>query len=98
MAKFHISLIREMVERFAGPKGRGGGRKSEEDVPLRLSGRHFPKLVTSDACKSGLPCKACVVCKNKKKRRETRYMCDECGGVGLCIVPCFEIFHTQKNY
>ncbi|KAG8239013.1 hypothetical protein J437_LFUL005070 [Ladona fulva] len=82
-AKFHISLIREMVERFAGPKGRGGGRKSEEDVPLRLSGRHFPKLVTSDACRSSLPRKACVVGKNKKKRRETRYMCDECDGVGL---------------
>ncbi|KAG8234261.1 hypothetical protein J437_LFUL016021 [Ladona fulva] len=30
-----------MVERFAGPKGRGGGRKSEEDVPLCLSSRHF---------------------------------------------------------
>ncbi|KAG8223623.1 hypothetical protein J437_LFUL003491 [Ladona fulva] len=34
--------------------------ESQEDVPLRLSGRHFPKLVTSDACKSGLPRKACV--------------------------------------
>ncbi|KAG8239405.1 hypothetical protein J437_LFUL017987 [Ladona fulva] len=76
MAKCHISLIREMVERFAGPKGRGGGRKSEEDVPLHLSGRHFAKLVTSDACKSILPCKSCLVCKNKKKRRETRHMCD----------------------
>ncbi|KAG8227732.1 hypothetical protein J437_LFUL008570 [Ladona fulva] len=72
MAKFHICLIREMVESYAGPKRRGGGRKSEEDVPLRLSGHHFPNhLVTSDACKSSLQHKACVVCKNKKTPKIT---------------------------
>ncbi|GFT17034.1 piggyBac transposable element-derived protein 4 [Trichonephila clavipes] len=32
----------------------------------------------------------------KKIRKETRYYCEKCD-VGLCVVPCFEKFHTQRD-
>ena len=28
-------------------------------------------------------------------RRETRYQCERCGNVALCVEPCFEIYHTK---
>lgn len=62
---------------------------------LRLSMReqHFPEYIPSTTAKQR-PVKRCVVCSKKKIRRETRYMCRDCS-VGLCIIPCFKIFHTD---
>jgi hypothetical protein len=61
LAKFHHSLIQEMVERFASDRGGVGGRKSNGSIPMRLTGRHFPKNVISEACKTTSPRKTCRV-------------------------------------
>lgn len=39
----------------------------------------------------------CVVCAKNDKERRTTYMCKSCE-VPLCIIPCFEIYHTKVNY
>ena len=36
----------------------------------------------------------CVVCSTKFKRRQTRMICKHCNKP-MCVVPCFEKFHSQ---
>lgn len=72
-----------------------------DSTPARLSGRHFPKLIPETAEKSN-PTRRCAVCSAQKVgrkaiRRESRYYCQECG-VGLCVVPCFEKYHTKEEF
>ncbi|XP_062404862.1 zinc finger protein 493-like isoform X3 [Sardina pilchardus] len=70
------------------------GRKSSslEDLPQRLTERHF--LYKADDHPD------CVVCSDRtrpKGRRQTKYRCRQCG-VGVCVVPCNERYHTKKHY
>ncbi len=63
----------------------------------RLVERHFPDKVPSR--QNGKPGQRnCVVCSSKagKPRKTTTYCCKQCG-VGLCIYPCFELYHTKVN-
>ena len=63
----------------------------------RLTERHFP---------SHLPCtpsgrmaqKECVVCSKKRGRgrKTTSFMCKECQHP-MCIIPCFELYHTKTD-
>ncbi|KAI4503957.1 hypothetical protein M0802_001360 [Mischocyttarus mexicanus] len=85
--EFHLKLSRQIQKEYVKPDN------YYSDVNyLRLIGRHFPSQYTS-AGKNKL--RRCVVCSKNDKRRESRYQCEECG-VGLCVVPCFKIFHTEK--
>ena len=62
--------------------------------PLRLTGKHFPEKVPSTA--SGRPGQLeCVVCSNKRGRGKvtSTYRCKTCKKA-LCVVPCFELYHT----
>ena len=46
----------------------------------------------------GEPLKTCVVCTAKGVRKETRYCCETWSSKpALCIIPCFELFHTVRN-
>eukprot|EP00117_Sycon_ciliatum_P037866 scpid106922/ scgid0826/ len=48
--------------------------------------------------KKSAPTKKCVVCA-PAKRKESRYQCKTCPShPGLCVVPCFEHFHSKANY
>lgn len=85
---------------------RKSGRPSYErsicdSTPLRLIGRHFPQFIPASEKKQN-PTRMCVICchktneKGKKIRKESRYYCRECD-VGLCIIPCFEHYHTKED-
>ncbi|KAM4544857.1 piggyBac transposable element-derived protein 4-like [Odontesthes bonariensis] len=70
------------------------GRKSSSlgDLPGRLTERHFIHRADDKP--------DCVVCSDRtrpKGRRQTHFRCRQCG-VGLCVVPCFERYHTIKAY
>ncbi|KAL2096269.1 hypothetical protein ACEWY4_008417 [Coilia grayii] len=70
------------------------GRKSSSlgDLPGRLTECHF--IRKTDAYPD------CVVCSDRtrpKGRRQTPYECKQCD-VALCAVPCFERYHTIKDY
>ncbi len=59
---------------------------------LLLSERHWRRVADDRP--------DCVVCSDRafsKGRRQTKYRCGQCG-VGLCAVPCNEMYHTLKNY
>lgn len=97
LATFHLMLIREILEKFAKQRRRsGGGRRSDEDTPMRLSQRHFPAIIEAAGVKK-FPTRKCIVCTKHKIRRETRYWCRDCE-VSLCVTPCFENYHTKKNF
>ncbi|KAK7788744.1 hypothetical protein R5R35_000768 [Gryllus longicercus] len=98
MAKFQLSLIRELIKKFSTERRKAGrGRRSEDENVLRFTGRHFPNLIPGDQSKKKSPRRRCVVCAKQNKRRETKYECKACN-VALCAAPCFEIFHTKKKY
>ncbi|CAK9830500.1 PiggyBac transposable element-derived protein 4 [Anthophora retusa] len=64
------------------------------DNPLRLIERHFPSLYKPPRKNRN---RRCVVCTANDKRRESRYECKDCN-VGLCVEPCFRIYHTELHY
>jgi len=96
LADFQFQLIREIFTKYATQK-QNICRRSNTYLPERLQGRHFPSIVPPTSKKSK-PQRRCLVCQNKhNKRKDTTYMCIKCD-VGLCPVPCFEIYHTQEKF
>lgn len=59
--------------------------------------RHFPSISIAKHGKKSQ--RKCHVHNNTTKqppqRKETIYECQKCN-VPLCVIPCFEIYHTQK--
>lgn len=92
MAKFQLELIREILEKYH--KTTKYHQRTANNNPLRLIERHFPSLYVP-AGKNRK--RRCVVCSANDKRRESRYECQNCN-VGLCVDPCFRIYHSQLNY
>lgn len=104
LAAFQLELIRQLISRYQEKETKTtnkGGRPSSGDIPLRLTARHFPQLVPPVPGGKQNAQRICHVCKHSenhpKKRKDSRYFCPECN-VGLCIVPCFELFHTLKKF
>lgn len=102
LQSFHFELIRQLIENNMEPRisRQRGGRPSIGENPTRLTQRHFPALVPSTEKKKNVT-RVCHVCKHTKrreqKRRESRYMCNECD-VALCVVPCFAEYHELKHF
>lgn len=97
LANFQLELIRQLLEKYSSPtkSPNSRGRPTSKDQPFRLTGRHFPSDVpTTNTGKANR--RRCAVCIKKNKRTDTRYMCSDCD-VGLCVTPCFGIYHTKKN-
>ncbi|XP_052269913.1 piggyBac transposable element-derived protein 4-like [Dreissena polymorpha] len=74
----------------------------------RLTARHFPSKIPNDGKSKSLQCVVCNPAVAQmlasqglpKKRRpghETSFKCRQCD-VSLCIVPCFELYHTMQDY
>jgi len=65
-----------------------------ERLPGNLKPKHTPK--TYEIGKKGLVLRRkCVVCKENKRRRDTKFFCPDCpASPSLCLEPCFKIFHT----
>lgn len=101
-AQFRIELAKELlmetvssVEEVA--VGHPPRSHADPNPPSnRLTGRHFPgKLGVSAAGRQIQP--DCVVCSRKKGRgrKSTTYECKQCH-LPMCIVPCFELYHTKN--
>lgn len=95
MSKFHLALITELLQTY--PRSMETASSVRSESLLRLTERHFPTLYKSDKANRKNPLRRCVVCAKLDKRRCSRYCCKQCN-VGLCIVPCFEIYHTQLYF
>lgn len=70
-------------------------KRSRKKFPLCVKLRCFPKRIPPTVKKCH-PTKRCVLCKENKLCKQTSYFCNECN-VPLCIIPCFELFHTTKR-
>ena len=94
--QFRVELARQLLS------------KAELNVPSptplvsltptsRLTGRHFlGKIPTSTSGR--IVQSQCRVCcwRKGRKRVTTTYRCKQCE-VPLCVVPCFELYHTHTN-
>ena len=89
--KLILSLVENHCINYSTPKK---GRPVIIDS-VRLSERHFVKNVPSTAERPNRT-RRCKVCSTNGVRCESRYECSDCDD-GLCVVTCFEIFHTKKN-
>ena len=79
---------------------------------LRLAGKHFVRKFTTVPCsKRKMPARKCSVCNFMRQQltrmghndlnlqvRYSSYGCTVCSQVTLCLIPCFEIFHSKVNY
>ncbi len=101
LADFQLELIRLLIEKYKDEGTRRGIRLPTKDTPIRLTARHFPKLVKPQPGGKKNRQRTCIVCSHtslgSRKRSETRYECSECN-VGLCVINCFEKYHTLKKY
>ncbi|GFO03110.1 PiggyBac transposable element-derived protein 4 [Plakobranchus ocellatus] len=65
---------------------------------FRLAVQHFPRFILpKPGAKKQNPQRMCVVCSEPNKRTYTRCQCPSCD-VGLHVDPCFEIYHTTKDF
>ncbi|XP_067003538.2 uncharacterized protein [Anabrus simplex] len=69
----------------------------------RIQQKHFPDRVPISLGKKKAQ-RRCIVCSEKEKyrtgkagRKDTSFQCSDCD-VGLCIIPCFKIYHTVAHY
>lgn len=105
--KDHIDFRLSLIEKIIGiyhtqSQLASHGKYFNSSISLRLTERHFPSYVPPTSCKTE-PRRRCIVCSSKRNddgkrvRKESRYMCKDCD-VGLCIIPCFQIYHTKEDY
>jgi len=71
------------------------GRPSKSPKPSRLLGRCFPDMVPGTSKKK--PTRRCVVCWANGKSTESSYWCSNCEKA-LCVVPCFKVYHADRNF
>ena len=83
-----------------------------DNTQLRLSGKHYiRKFPTVPGSKRKSPARKCSVCNFTSQQlarmghndlnfqiRYSSYGCTICSQVTLCLIPCFEIFHSKLNY
>ncbi|CAK9810861.1 PiggyBac transposable element-derived protein 4 [Anthophora quadrimaculata] len=72
------------------------GRNTNNE-PFRLMQRHFLSPYETNTAIRKSARRKCVVCAKNDKRKDTHYECKKCN-VGLCIHPCFEMYHTLLYY
>ncbi|KAK7115112.1 hypothetical protein V1264_001046 [Littorina saxatilis] len=101
--EFTKQLIRELVS--DAPLKKSVLRQLPVDVE-RLTARHFIVHVPASEKKT-YPSRLCVVCSFRNpapgsenrylRKKESRFQCEQCD-LGMCLEPCFKIFHTRKDY
>ena len=98
---FRTELIAHIIAlHHSGHRHLGGRPAGSGDAPTRLTERHFPVYIppTSTMASPQRECRVCGASKKdgKRIRKQTRYMCASCGGIALCVVPCFQRYHTGE--
>ena len=98
--KCHLRLIWEILLKYSNKNicnNKSGGQTASKDNLLRLISTHFPSKYINPTGKRQNGRRKCVVCRKHKKQTKTQFECKDCK-VGLCIEPCFKLYHTKENY
>ena len=88
------SRMSQLDFRLAGAKSLTEGRSAgSRELPVRLTERSFPESVPEGKRPD------CVVCSNRGvgQRHQTECRC-KVYHTPLCLYPCFERYHTLKDY
>ena len=88
---FRLAVAKSLTEGLERPRPRRSAGSRE--LPVRLTERPFPEPVPEGKRPD------CVVCSNRGvgQRPQTGYRCKVCH-TPLCLYPCFERYHTLKDY
>lgn len=99
LRKYQLALVKELVTKYqkVKPRASTSNRCDTDNSPLRLIERHFPSMYPPKESTQKPPSRRCIVCSKQNLRKETRYTCVHCN-VPLCVIPCFEIYHTIKQF
>lgn len=86
---FRLSIIENLLEE----------KKEEDVVEIRQDFDHFPAKVGRAMATDGhIKRRRCKVCYRDGVRKNTTYFCPKCPEKpGLCLEPCFVIYHQQKE-
>lgn len=92
--QFRVELARQLISSVELPSTASPTALSPTS---RLTDRHFMEKIplTSTGRKVQSQCHVCCW-KKGRKRVTTTYRCKQCN-VPLCVVPCFELYHTHTN-
>ena len=96
--RFCLAIVYQLIPDYDKGEHRVGPRLPMANNQLRLQGRHFP-CMNPNKTAAGQPSNPdCTVCTFKDKaRHQTSIHCAECE-VLWCAAPCFERYHTLKDY
>ena len=90
LKKFRIDLAKQLVGNFCSRGKRG--RPSDEGPQLACYiERHFPDFLPLNESGKKKE-RRCKVCYDRGIVKKTSYFCPDCD-VGLCVAPCFRVFH-----
>lgn len=68
------------------------------DNSVHLFERYFPACFPRTEGSNRLSQKRCQVCSKQGRRSDSTIFCEKCPSQpGLCVVPCFEMWHTQHT-
>lgn len=99
LGQFRNEIVRGIIQKYCKDLGTRR-RVTLGPHPKRLIDRHFPALVPPKNGNKNRQ-RNCVVCsqstRKDQKRSSTRYQCNECD-VGLCVINCFEQYHTLFRF
>ena len=99
--QFRDQLVKSIIMFHVQDEASNRSGPSEADTsnqnPLRLKEKHFIGMIPLLPNQNKRKRKRCVRCTAMGKRTDSSYECKKCG-VGLCLEPCFEIYHTKKHY
>ena len=88
---FRLSVAKSLVEGLQHPHHRH--HPPAPELPIRLTERAFPEPIPGA---KRADCKVCSV-RGAGQRHQTGYRCKLCHAP-LCLYPCFERYHTLKDY
>lgn len=104
LADFHLSLNRQLLEKYVILPTPTCRPTTSSDNPLRLASKsiakHMPVVIppTEKVAKPRRRCRVCATSKIKNKvRKQTQFMCLECN-VSLCPKDCFKLYHDLKKF
>ncbi|GBM21673.1 PiggyBac transposable element-derived protein 4 [Araneus ventricosus] len=100
---FRLQIIELSIQKYSDRNSSAHSSRCSSTLnPMRLTARHFASHIPPNPIKKE-PRRQCAVCCSKKTesgkkiRKETRIWCKDCE-VGLCLEPCFEIYHTKLHF
>ena len=95
--QFLLNLINQLTSMSSV---RRRARSFIGDTPIRLQFKNanYPKLIPSQK-ENKSTFRRCAVCMYiEENPQRQKYCYANCSSIPLCIVPCFELYHTRLNY